>query len=223
MSTGTRTRNRRGEGDRLRQDIVAAAAELLETAGDEAAVTLRAIARKVGITAPSIYAHFADREEILSAVVAGTFPALVARLHAAAGAERDPVARLRAGCAAYLDFAAEQPHRYRVLFQRRPAPGTADIPAADRSLNRMSGADAFAWLVDAITDCVRAGRSATPAPVDSAVQLWVALHGFATLRAAANDFPWPDPGALLDDLTRRLACLTHSGESADPGAARGSP
>jgi AcrR family transcriptional regulator len=160
----------------------------------------------VGITAPSIYAHFDGREAILEAVVAEGFSELAGRLRAASEAEDDPVARLRAGCAAYLAVASEQPHRYRVLFQRRPAPDAPKLQRAE-SVEEIAGAEAFGWLVGAIGACVEAGRSAAPAPLDSAVQLWVALHGYATLRAAANDFPWPDPDALLDALISRLAYI----------------
>jgi AcrR family transcriptional regulator len=206
MSSTTRTRNRRGEGERLRGEIVSAAADLLEATGDEGAVTLRAVARRAGITAPSIYAHFDGREAILEAVVAETFPALAGRLRAASEAEDDPVARLRAGCAAYLAFASEQPQRYRVLFQRRPAPDAPKLEQAE-SVEDIAGAEAFGWLVEAIRDCAEAGHSTTPSPLDSAVQLWVALHGYATLRAAANDFPWPDADALLDAVISRLAYI----------------
>jgi AcrR family transcriptional regulator len=206
MSSTTRTRNRRGEGERLRGEIVSAAADLLEATGDEGAITLRAVARRAGITAPSIYAHFDGREAILEAVVAEAFPALAARLRAASEAEDDPVARLRAGCAAYLAFASEQPQRYRVLFQRRQAPDAPKLQRAE-SIEEIAGAEAFGWLVEAIRDCAEAGRSTTPSALDSAVQLWVALHGYATLRAAANDFPWPDADALLDALISRLAYI----------------
>ena len=100
-TTKTRTRNRRGEGARLRQEIVAAAADLLDSGG-ESAVTLKDIARMVGISSPSIYAHFPDREAIVAAVVAGTFGELKAELISARDeAGSDPVARLQALCAAY--------------------------------------------------------------------------------------------------------------------------
>lgn len=48
-------RNRRGEGALLRTEILTAATELIEAGGDERAVTLRAVARRAGIAAPSIY------------------------------------------------------------------------------------------------------------------------------------------------------------------------
>jgi hypothetical protein len=50
-------------------------------------------------------------------------------------------------------------------------------------------------------------RDRDTAMFELTVQLWVALHGYATLRAAANDFPWPDADALLDDLINRLAYI----------------
>ena len=106
-----RERNRRGEGSRLRADILAGATQLLEQTGSEEAVTLRAVARQVGISAPSIYPHFPDREAIVDAIVNDAFSDFNSAITDAADAASGPVARLRAGCAAYLLFAAERPQR----------------------------------------------------------------------------------------------------------------
>jgi AcrR family transcriptional regulator len=202
----TRTRNRRGEGARLRQEIVTAAGELLEETGDESAITLRAVARRVGITPPSIYGHFSDRAGIVHAVLVDAFAAMAAGLHAATDGVADPVERLHAGCAAYLQLAAQQPARYRMLFQRRPTADPDTLSHAE-TVDTIVGAEAFGWLLDAIGQCVETNRSATPSPLDSAVQIWVALHGFATLRASANDFPWPDTDTMIGALIGRLAYI----------------
>jgi len=201
-----RPRNRRGQGSRLREEIVAAAADLLEATGDESAITLRAVARRVGITAPSIYAHFDDREAIVHAVLVDAFATMAARLRAATEGVSDPVGRLHAGARAYLNLAAEQPQRYRMLFGRRPTPDS-NTPPHPETVETIVGAEAFGWLLDAISDCVTAGRSSTPSVLNSAVQIWVALHGYATLHASANDFPWPDTNTMLDTLIARLAYL----------------
>jgi len=118
-----RTRNRRGEGGLLRDEIVAAAERLLEREGDEDAITLRSVAREAGISAPSIYAHFADREAILDAVLDLAFDRLhsLATETVSAVPGDDPVSVLLAGCHAYADFAQREPARYRVLFARRRA------------------------------------------------------------------------------------------------------
>lgn len=204
--TSARTRNRRGEGGRLREEIVDAASELLEQSGSEAAITLRAVARQIGISAPSIYPHFANREEILSAVLTRAFDALRARLQVAAQGEEDPVARLRALAHAYVAFAAEQPHRYRVLFERHRQPDAATIEKSD-TVEQMLGADAFAVMLDAVRDCIAAGASQAPSPLATTTELWIALHGYVTLRVSNPDFPWPDTDELLDDLIARLAWI----------------
>ncbi|WBQ04513.1 TetR/AcrR family transcriptional regulator [Kribbella sp. CA-293567] len=209
MSTGrARERNKRGEGAQLREEIVSAATRLLD-AGTEQSVTLRAVAREAGITAPSIYSHFADRDAILLAVTQNGFAELELVLREAsvgASAGADPVERLRAVCTAYLEFAQCRPARYRILFgaawdasqtvKRAPklAPDLAVL-----------GMDAFGILQQSVADCVAAGRSASTDPMADATALWVGLHGLAQLRVAASLFPWP--AGLQDTLVERLTLL----------------
>lgn len=61
-TVSVRQRNPRGEGGRLREDLLAGAQRNLERTGSEDRPTLRAMAREVGISAPSIYAHFPDSQ-----------------------------------------------------------------------------------------------------------------------------------------------------------------
>lgn len=193
-----RTRNRRGEGALLRPRIVAAAAELLDEGGSEAAVTLRAVARRAGIAAPSIYAHFADRQAILLAIVQEAFAELSEQLVAAATAA-EPVARLHAVCTAYLDFAATRPQRYRVMFAGvwnvAQALDSGSISEAEAAA---LGQDALAVLVAGVQACADAGRSTSDDPSADAIALWLGLHGLAHQRTAATSFPWPP------DITKRI-------------------
>jgi AcrR family transcriptional regulator len=205
-----RQRNARGEGARLGDDIVGGALALIERAGSAEAVTLRAVAREVGIAAPSIYPHFADREAIVLAVVQRVFDELaeaVERATAAAGP--DPADRLAAGCAAYVDYGLGHPARYGVLFTGPH--GSADAYCVPVELGPGGlpvlewGAEAFALLVRAIEDCARAGVSASADPVADATAVWVALHGMVTLRTALPGFPWPEPGAFIRHVVGSLA------------------
>src|SRR5713226_5348455 len=75
-----RKRNARGQGARLTQDIVSGALALIEREGSDEAVTLRAVAREIGIAAPSIYAHFPDRDAIVMAAVVRIFDELTAAI-----------------------------------------------------------------------------------------------------------------------------------------------
>ena len=107
-----RERNARGQGSRLTEDIVSGALALIERTGSDDAVTLRAVAREVGIAAPSIYAHFPDREAIVMAVVARIFDELAEAINRGIeSAGQDPVSRLVAGCQAYLEFGLRNPAR----------------------------------------------------------------------------------------------------------------
>ena len=113
-------RNARGQGARLTEDIVSGALALIEREGTDEAVTLRAVAREIGIAAPSIYAHFPDRAAIMLAVVARVFDELTQAIsQARRGAADDPVERLVAGCEAYVAFGLRTPARYRVLFSEQ--------------------------------------------------------------------------------------------------------
>jgi AcrR family transcriptional regulator len=211
--TGPRERNRRGEGGRLRTDIVTAAAELLDEAGTEQAVTLRAVARRVGIAAPSIYAHFADRQSILLAVVQDAFAELADTLRASteprtgtdSTREQATVAGLRAACAAYLDFATARPQRYRVMFGGLWNAGEALTSGAVSAEEITAlGQEALAVLVAALDACVTAGTSTSTDTNADAIALWLGLHGLAHQRAVSAAFPWP-----ADIAERLITSLAH--------------
>jgi AcrR family transcriptional regulator len=200
-----RTRNARGAGARLREEIIAAATRLLEAQPAES-ITLRAIAREAGITAPSIYRHFATVGDVLRAVVEATFDVLEDRLRNASVGD-SAVTRLRSVCASYLSFAEENPEQYRLLFGG--AWNAADLPVdadAERSERADIGLATFAVLVERIADCVEEGSSTSTDPADDAAGLWVGLHGFASLRRTTPLFRWP--ATLVDDLVSSLAHVT---------------
>ena len=208
-----RHRNPRGQGARLTQDIVAGALALIERTGSAEAVTLRAVAREAGIAAPSIYAHFPDRDAILMAVVARIFDELTAAIEQSQkSAGQDPAGRLVAGCEAYVAFGLEHPARYGVLFSRQ-LPAAPDyckpVPIGpDGRPVPEFGAESFALLVQAIQDCVTAGVSASTDVVADATAVWVALHGTVSLHTALPRFPWPDSAAFVRQTVLPLARVT---------------
>ena len=173
-------RNARGQGGRLTEDIVSAALELIEREGTDEAVTLRAVAREIGIAAPSIYAHFPDRAAIMLAVVSRVFDELtLAILQERDAAGDDPVENLVAGCEGYVTFGLRHPARYRVLFseQRRDDDAWRDYckpvkfgPGGSPVLE--FGAESFALLVDALAACIAAGRSASVDAMADSTAIW---------------------------------------------------
>lgn len=203
--TRTRVRNRRGEGGRLREEIVAAARELLDESGNEHAVTLRAVARRAGIAAPSIYPHFADQPAIMLAVVREAFAELEEQLRAAAErAGDDPRQRLLAICGAYLDFGRERPMRYRTMF------GGVWVPTLDGSVSEQEllalGDGTLGFLAGTLAACAAAGASTSTDPAGDAIALWLGLHGVAHQRAATRVFPGPED--IADRMIVALGRLT---------------
>ncbi|MFF5564463.1 TetR/AcrR family transcriptional regulator [Streptomyces sp. NPDC012623] len=199
-----RARNRRGEGGRLREDIVAAAVALLDEAGDERAITLRSVARRVGIAAPSIYPHFPDQPAIMLAVVQREFAELRDSLRAAvekAGA--DPRKRLYAVCGTYLDYAGAHPERYRTMFGGLWMPDLDGSSLTEADLAAL-GDETMRILVDALAACAADGQSASTDPPSDAVALWLGLHGLAHQRAVSPAFPWPE-----DIADRIITALAH--------------
>jgi AcrR family transcriptional regulator len=209
-AAGRRQRNARGQGGRLTQDIVSGALALIEREGSDEAVTLRAVAREIGIAAPSIYAHFPDRDAIVMAAVTRIFDDLTAAIeNGVSRAGQDPVRRLVAGCETYVAFGLEHPARYGVLFSERriaAADNCRPVPIGPDGRPVLEfGAEAFAVLVNAIDACVRAGGSASTDVVADGTALWVAMHGAITLRTALPGFPWPDPDQFTRGLVLSLA------------------
>lgn len=176
----------------VRSALLAAGATVLERAGSLDGVSLRAVARQAGVSAPAVYGHFADLDELLDAVLDDGFVALRLATRAAAAAYDDPVDRLLAGCAAYVEEGLAAPARYRGMF------GGRRLPHADR---------AFAVLVAGVEACVAAARSASRDPRADARLIWTTLHGVVTLRAAAPDGAWPPLEGQLRDAVTRLALI----------------
>jgi AcrR family transcriptional regulator len=178
-----RRRARRGEGELLHTEILAAARDLLAATGSETAVSIRAVADRVGVTPPSIYLHFPDKESLLEAVCAEVFTQLDVAMEEAARTADTPFAALRERGLAYVRFALANPEQYRLVLMRR---GELDIGPGD--IEELAAQGAFAHLIDSVRECQRIGIFvADDDPVQLALSCWAAAHGVAALIIA---YPW---------------------------------
>jgi AcrR family transcriptional regulator len=94
--TPARARNPRGEGDRLRVELLDAAVELMAEAGDVDKVSLRAIAQRAGVSPTAVYRHFDDHRSLLREAVEYCWDEFAVALDAADRVTDDPSRRLRA-------------------------------------------------------------------------------------------------------------------------------
>jgi AcrR family transcriptional regulator len=207
--SATRRRNARGAGQALRAEIVAAAREVLVEEGYASAVTLRGLARRIGIAPQSIYLHFAGPDEIVQAVTVETFAQLGRFIAQAKEGIEAPRDRLIAGCRAYMAFGVGNPNLYGLLFTRNrllrgeeagPAPG-------EEPDTRTPDAGPFASLMDSLRLCIADGSSGANDVLSTAVQLWAAMHGFVMLRGNGYQFPWPDLAQAEIELITSIARL----------------
>ena len=154
----------------LRHRILEAAAELLRTEG-VGALSMREVARRAGVTHQAPYHHFADRESILAELVTGGFDMLADRLaRANAGlAKHGPLRTLIEGGRAYVNFALEQPGRFRIMF-RPELCDPARFPQAAAAGDR-----AYGELITLVT-IVHGEPDETLASLH-----WSAVHGLASL------------------------------------------
>ena len=93
------------------RQIVAAARELLEQEGPTA-LTMRRLADRLGIRAPSLYKHLPDKAALEAAIIATGFEDAAAAFEAALDDATEPLASL---AGAYRTFALAHPHLYRLM------------------------------------------------------------------------------------------------------------
>ncbi len=201
MGAGSgRKRNRRGEGERLREELVAAAADLLEQARGVDDISIRQVAAAVGVSAPAVYLHFPDKPALLRAAANERFARFRRHLGEAAARETDPRARFMALGRAYLAFARDHPGHYRVLFCMGDQPVVDD--AEDWDLRRPAQPESQGKAALQDTESVlRAGLEAAGVTgVDSWAATffaWTALHGLVDQQMRAPELPWPDDETML--------------------------
>lgn len=194
-----RRRSPRGEGDQLREELLDAAEALLIRKGSMEAVSVRAIVNEVGVTPPSLYLHFEDKDELFFAVCERRFADFEGVLRAAAEGIEDPAERLRALGRAYVRYGVDRAEHYVILF----GPGTQDV-VKERSLEDSPGMGALGLLVQTVEEAMAAGQLASDDPWLTSMTIWSAVHGAVMLHLSkdklADQLQLPGPEVLGDHV-----------------------
>lgn len=166
MSRSTSTSKAAYHHGDLRAALVRAAMELLDESGDTD-LSLRAVARRAGVSPAAPYRHYADREALASAVAAVGYHDLAERLNAAHPAPSSPE-ELAAVGVAYVRFALERPALFRVMFGE---------PCNRDHDERAAATEAVTLYVRAIVE--RVFPRGDPGALATAI--WALVHGLAFL------------------------------------------
>jgi AcrR family transcriptional regulator len=196
--TKSRQRNPRGQGERLRDDIIEAASRLLT---DPAAppLTLRAVAREVGVAATSVYLHFDDIGSLTLAVVNHLFDELIRRQGEIT--ETDPRRRVLAGALVYCEFGLASPGHYQLMF-------ATPLPLPEYTPEHFPGWKAFQQLIERVAACIGTDPE-DPRAFFTAQLIWQQLHGLVSLRISRSKFPWPPLEETVVTAVDRLLGPAH--------------
>ncbi len=151
----------------LREALIRAGRTILEKEG-VGALTLRACARKAGVSHAAPQHHFAGINDLLADIAATGFEDFVRSLDKAAAHAPSPVERLKAMGHGYVAFARERPAVYQLMFG----------VAAPLASERLQAAKMAAWKQLANLVSEAAGPDDKEA---KAMQVWSAVHGFSML------------------------------------------
>ncbi|MES9539552.1 WHG domain-containing protein [Actinomadura sp. NPDC000600] len=201
-----RGRNRRGQGERLRRDIVDATLRMLDELGDDEALSLRAVARTVGIAATSVYIHFADRDALVYAALEQCTRDLLKDLEQAESAVDDPAARLRARLLFLGTWVHDHGGLYKVLHES----------TLNQRMRLAFKEELAERATAAVQRCIDAGLAPAADAAEVAFDLRAAVHGAVSIRVNEPALALPP---LADQIDRFLVKLVgvRLPESGAPG------
>ncbi|NDU72420.1 TetR family transcriptional regulator [Actinomadura sp. DSM 109109] len=222
--------------EKLRQATLAeihqAARELLTTQGS-AAVTINAVARRIGMSGPALYHYFASHEDLVAAVTAGFLRELTAAMQAARDAHpTGPAAdRLLATCRAMRDWATAHPAEFGWIFAS-PIPAAASARHRPDTPRNQAARDFELVFLQQVEELWARRRFHVPAPEDLdpsvreqlrayaaslgrdlpiealhvALSCWIKLYGLLCMEVLNQlDFVYSDPGPIYEETLRDLA------------------
>jgi len=159
----------------LRNALIQGALKLMEKDGES--FSLRDLAKRVGVSAPALYSHFADKDALLVAVAIAGFDQLKECLEAAIGHVADPQQQFLQMGQAYVQFGVDYPALYKLMFSGEELPAKRfKFPELQEAGNR-----SFQALSGMLTEMQSSGFM-RPGHVDlDAFTIWAHVHGLTSL------------------------------------------
>lgn len=157
----------------LRPALLTLTADIIAKEGLEK-VTLRELARRLGVSRTAPYRHFKDKDTLLAAVAERKYQTLNMKLLEAFNAP-EPLEQLRLMAAAYLAFAVDNYDLYNLMFSKEFKEGS-NFPGLAEAAD-----ETFAVIAQTVLTCREMGLFQKADPNMLAYTFWSALHGAVTL------------------------------------------
>ena len=173
---------------------------LTEDGAASLSLSLRAVARRAGVSQTAPYRHFAGKEALVAAVAAEGFGRLARTMNAAAlrASPGDATARIRALGVGYVRFALARPALLRLMFGP-PLIRRADYPALDAAAK-----EAYAMIATAIAERLSAPLHGAEAGA-ATIAAWALVHGLSQLLIDGQIAPELCGGLARQALIERVA------------------
>ncbi len=186
----------------LRRALVRAAVEIIQEDNVQA-LTLRSVAKRVGVSHTAPYRHFNDKAALLASVAEEGFELLGQSLQQAIDhSGTSSLARLQDSGVAYVHFACNNPSHYRVMF------GSSVANKAQYTSLLETAMAAFGILMSCIESCQKDGLIAQGDPQPLALAAWSLTHGLAMLLL---DQQIPPTGRPPEELIETVVRLLQQG------------
>jgi AcrR family transcriptional regulator len=160
----------------LRQALIEAALKLVSEK-DVDSVSLREVARQVGVSHTAPYRHFADKDSLLAAVAQEGFQMLHHALDVVPDeTSLNPLKRLQEIGVTYVDFALKHSTHYRLMFSAYGATSAQQNPELEQAAKQ-----AFMVLVNGVKSGQQQGLIRPDNAQQLALAAWALTHGLAML------------------------------------------
>jgi len=139
-------------------------------------LSMRKLAKEVGVTAPALYRYYDGREAVLADLMRQAHRVFLDYLRRGLEAAT-PFERFEHAGEGYLDFALEHPRWYAIMFSGPERLGMDEIP---EDIKAMGCAVGQFWN-DRVSECMRAGVLKEALPEEVGLTVWAHAHGFVQL------------------------------------------
>ncbi|TVR30142.1 MAG: TetR/AcrR family transcriptional regulator [Balneolaceae bacterium] len=159
----------------LREEIIDVSKELLLKDGFNK-ISMRKIAKRVNVTATSIYLHFKNKDDLLLALIEESIQNLNNALMKAMNSSLDPIQQLEKLAEAYIQYALENPQEYEIIYMVRPE----EMPKYPK-VKFQEVRQTYELLSGIIQDGKEKELFDVDNPLISAYTLWAQIHGVVTV------------------------------------------
>ncbi len=193
------------EGKNTKQLLLEKGALLLAQQGLEN-LSMRKLGAMVGVSQAAIYRHFANKDELLRAIIQNGYERLVSALRTVLENKGlSPAQKVRQGVHAYIDFVLASPDLFKAVLLQDSNPARQQVHSIQKDIGK--NRETFAMFIQVLSEGMAKGDFVPAEPELTALAIWASLTGLAS-RIAVEKSIAPE---LRNRLTERFCDIILGG------------